>query len=64
MLITGFSCVPRAQIADVKKEPQQMVELRFFRFHPGKGVEPDGIILGKLEKNLVLKKTQDRQFPH
>jgi hypothetical protein len=31
-----------------------MVVLRFFRL----GLEPDSTILGKLEKNLVLKKTQ------
>jgi hypothetical protein len=41
----------------LKKEPQQMVVLRFFR-SSGKRIKPDGTILGKLEKNLLLKKTQ------
>ena len=34
-----------------------MVVLRFFR-SSGKRIKPDGTILGKLEKNLLLKKTQ------
>jgi hypothetical protein len=38
-----------------------MVELRFFR-SSGKRIKPDGTILGKLEKSLVLKKTHEDQL--
>jgi hypothetical protein len=58
--ITGFSN------RVLKKEPQQMVVLRFFGFHPVgiKGSDPDSatFIYKDSAPDAVLKKTQDRQF--